>query len=281
MPLTVQSVSAAIEAIAPVSLAAPWDAVGLQVGDPADEVTGLLLAVDATLEAVAQASDVGAQMLVVHHPLLFSPLERVVAGDPTADVTAGLIRRGISLYAAHTNLDVAAHLGTAAALAEVLELQEPRVLSAGMTATNVEIVGAGRIGAVTATTAGVFAARVASTLRAPATRLFGNPDAAVGRVAVIPGSGGGGIAEARAFGADLLVTGELKHHELLEARARGLVVVLAGHLQTERAVLPLLQRHLSQTLPELEITIHDEIWPERIVGASSIYHLRAQNERRQ
>ncbi|MGE5531237.1 MAG: Nif3-like dinuclear metal center hexameric protein, partial [Bacteroidota bacterium] len=261
-----QSISAAIEAIAPLSTAEPWDAVGLQVGDPQDEVYGLLLAVDATLEMVARASDVGAQMLVVHHPLLFSPLSTVIAGDPIADVTAELIRGRISLYAAHTNLDVAPRLGTAAALAEVLELQDPRVLSAGMTATGVETVGAGRIGTVSATTAGAFAARVASTLGAPATRIFGDPDAAVARIAVIPGSGGGGIAEARASGAELLVTGELKHHELLEARARGLVVVLAGHLQTERPVLPLLQRHLSETLPGLEVTVHDAIWPERIAG---------------
>ncbi|MHB8995171.1 MAG: Nif3-like dinuclear metal center hexameric protein [Armatimonadota bacterium] len=270
MPVTVKIVSAAIEAIAPLSLAEPWDAVGLQVGNSAAEVSRLLLAVDATLETVAQASAAGAQMIVSHHPLLFSPLSTITAGDPVADVAAELIRRGISLYAAHTNLDVAPRLGTAAALAEVLGLQEPRVLLAGMSATGDEMVGAGRIGAMDATTAGAFAARVAATLGASAVRLLGDVNAPVRQVAVVPGSGGGGLAEATAAGADLLVTGELKHHELLEARARGLIVVLAGHLHTERPVLPLLQRYLFQALPELQVTVSDERWPESIVSAADI-----------
>lgn len=280
MPVTVQIVSAAIEAIAPLSLAEPWDAVGLQVGDPAAEVSRLLLAVDATLETVAQASEAGAQMIVSHHPLLFSPLSTITAGDPVADVAAELIQRGIALYAAHTNLDVAPRLGTAAALAEVLGLQDARVMSAGMSNTDGEMVGSGAIGRIDATTAAAFAARVAATLEAPAARLFGDVNAAVRRVAVIPGSGGGGLAQAKAAGADLLVTGELKHHELLEARARAVIVVLAGHLHTERPVLPVLHRYLSEALPELKVTVSDEHWPESIVSVADIDNPQAINERR-
>lgn len=269
MPATVKDLAAALEAAAPMALAEPWDSVGLQIGDPAAPVTVVLLAVDATLAVVRQASAKGAQLLVTHHPLLFAPLGSILAGDPVSDVAAELIRRGMAFYAAHTNLDVTPQVGTAATLAALLEMRAPQVLrcgGAGAAGPDGELTGAGRVGELPEPlTAQAFAERVCQQLAVGSVRLIGDPSAEIRRFAAIPGAGGEGLADAASAGAQAVVTGELKHHELLEARARGLVVVLAGHLQTERPALAPLQRYLQDAFPELTVTVASEDWPEIVV----------------
>jgi len=269
MPATVKDIATAIEAAAPLGLAEPWDTVGLQVGGPSAQVRAVLLAVDATPAVVAQASDQGAQLIIAHHPLLFSPLGAVIAGDPVADIVMELIRSGIAFYAAHTNLDVAPRIGTAAALADLLGLQGSAVLPcgcAGATGPDGELTGAGRIDDLPEPlTAKAFAEQVRRQLGAGSVRVVGRPAVMISRLAAVPGAGGDGLADAAAAGAQAFVTGELKHHELLEARARGLVVILAGHLHTERPVLAPLQRYLQEAFPGLTVTIAAEDWPETTV----------------
>lgn len=270
MVFTVSDIMAAVERVAPTALAEPWDSVGLQIGDPHAPVAGLLLAVDATFDVVSQAISGQCQMVVAHHPLLFSPLASILAGDPVADVASELIRRGIAFYAAHTNLDVARQIGTAASLAWVLGLTGTAVLCsgcAGALGPGGEPTGAGRVADLPqATSAQALAQHVARQLDGASITLIGDPAAEIARVAVIPGSGADGLAEAAVAGAQAVITGELKHHELLEARHRGLVVILAGHLHTERPVLPALQRHLQATLPGLRVEIAREDWPQTTIS---------------
>lgn len=264
MPTTVNTLISALEAVAPPALAESWDHVGLQVGAPLAPVSTVLLTVDCTPEVVAQATARGAQLIVAHHPLLFSPLSEILVGEPVAEVVYALIRAGLGLYAAHTNLDVAPEIGTAAALAAVLGLVDPQPLAAGCA----EGLGAGRVGALPEPlTAGALAAQVCRQLQAPAVTLHGLAETTVTRLAAIPGAGGEGLAEAAAVGAQVLVTGELKHHELLAARARGLTVILAGHAQTERPVLPRLQDYLTRTLPGLTVECAEENRPQSTVTA--------------
>lgn len=265
MSVTVREFTSALEAVAPPALAEPWDSVGLQVGDPDAPLATVMLAVDATLSLVTQAVAAHCRLLVVHHPLLFAPLRAVTARDPVSDVVAELIRQGVALYAAHTNLDVAPRVGTAAALAAALGLQEPRVLRAGCAGAGGfggEPTGAGRLGRVAAMPLATLAATVGATLGREAVSLHGDPTRLVTSVAAMPGSGGDGLAEAASVGAEVIVTGELKHHELLEAGQRGVAVILAGHLHTERPVLPALQKHLQPLFPGVRVQIANESWPE-------------------
>lgn len=266
---SIASVTAEVERVAPLALAEPWDSVGLQIGDRDAAVDGILLAVDATMDVVAQAVQGGHQLLLAHHPLLFSPLTSILSGDPIADVASELIRRDVAFYAAHTNLDVASPLGTAVALAEALGLAETTSLRcgcAGAAGADGEPTGAGRLADLPeATTAQALSQSVARRLAVPNVRLYGDPAAQITRVAMIPGSGGDGLAEAAAAGAGAVITGELKHHELLEARHRGLVVILAGHLHSERPVLGVLQRHLQARLPGLRVEVAREDWPQTTI----------------
>lgn len=112
-----------LEELAPPELAEEWDNPGLQVGDPEKEVKRVLLALDADSEACREAEEKGADAIICHHPLIFSPLKNLRTDLPAGALLARLIRAGIVVYAAHTNLDNAER-GTGAALADALALQE-------------------------------------------------------------------------------------------------------------------------------------------------------------
>jgi dinuclear metal center YbgI/SA1388 family protein len=263
---TLANIMALLESLAPPHWAAEWDNVGLQVGDPRVEVSQVALAVDVTPEIIATAAEAGAELVVAHHPLLFRPLQAIVTGSPVGDGLTELIRRRIALYVAHTNLDRAPQYGTAAALAQLLGLQDvtdgsgravDATTEAGETALAGEVTSGGyaRLGRLPgAERLGDWAATVGQRLGVAAVQVAGDPAQEVQRVAVAPGAGGGAVGEV-AGQCEVLVTGELSHHEVLEALHRGLAVIMAGHAATEAPVWPALQALLWQTWPQLQVTV--------------------------
>ncbi|QIS10790.1 Nif3-like dinuclear metal center hexameric protein [Nocardia arthritidis] len=110
-----------LDAAYPPRLAESWDSVGLVCGDPAEEVTRVLFAVDATAGVVDEAVTWGAQALVVHHPLLLRGVDTVAADTPKGALLHRLIRAGCALFTAHTNAD-SADPGVSDALAGALGL---------------------------------------------------------------------------------------------------------------------------------------------------------------
>ncbi|RVW10953.1 Nif3-like dinuclear metal center hexameric protein [Prescottella agglutinans] len=120
-------VIAALEAAYPPALAESWDSVGLVAGDPADEVRKVVVAVDATAAVVDEALASGAQLLLVHHPLLLRGVDTVGAHTPKGALLHRLIRGGCALYSAHTNAD-RADPGVSDALAAALGLVDTRPL---------------------------------------------------------------------------------------------------------------------------------------------------------
>jgi dinuclear metal center YbgI/SA1388 family protein len=123
MFMRVREVLAALETVAPVRYAFSFDKVGLQVGDPEAEVTKAVVSLDRSRAAVAHAREEGAQLLLAHHPLLFSPLNKVLANDHTGRTVLELAAAGIAFVAAHTNWD-SAQGGVNDALADLLNLQQ-------------------------------------------------------------------------------------------------------------------------------------------------------------
>jgi dinuclear metal center YbgI/SA1388 family protein len=208
-----------------------WDSVGLVCGDPATDVSRVLVAID-PVEAIAQeAIDAGAQLLVTHHPLFLGGTESVAATTAKGRVVHRLISHGVGLYVAHTNADVA-RPGVNDALADVLGLRDVRLLDPATDR------GLGRVGDLAdAVRLADFVDHVATRL--PATvwgvRAVGDPDRLVRTVAVCGGSGGSLAAEARAAGADVLVTSDLKHHSTSEIVADlDIALVDAAHWATEQ-----------------------------------------------
>jgi len=119
----IQDLVGLLNKLYPTELAEDWDNVGLQVGDPAAPLKRVMVALDPTLPAVLAAVEAGAQALVTHHPLLFSPIKRLTPNDATGEVVWHAVREGIAIVSAHTNLDCAVD-GLNSWLAEKMELCE-------------------------------------------------------------------------------------------------------------------------------------------------------------
>ncbi|OFN37413.1 MULTISPECIES: Nif3-like dinuclear metal center hexameric protein [Corynebacterium] len=240
---TVGEIRRVIHGAYPPQLAESWDAVGLVCGDPADEVRTVAFALDCTQEVADKAVELGAQMLVVHHPLLLRGVTSVAADTPKGKVIHTLIRNGVALLAAHTNADKA-RPGVNDKLAELVGITPGRPIVPVEPYENLdEALGLGRVGELEQPmTLREFTQRVADAL--PETewgvRAAGDPERVVKRVAVSSGSGDSFLDQAAALGVDVYVTSDLRHHPVDEhlraahlAHPEGPAVVDTAHWASE------------------------------------------------
>ncbi|EGX57880.1 hypothetical protein SZN_20482 [Streptomyces zinciresistens K42] len=213
-------VIAALENLWPAERAEGWDAVGTVVGDPGQEVSRVLFAVDPVQEIVDEAVKLGADLLVTHHPLYLRGTTTVAASHFKGRVVHTLIKNDIALHVAHTNADTA-DPGVSDALAGALDLRIVRPLVPDPT----DPAGRRGLGRVCALdpplTVRELAARAAERLPATAQgiRLAGDPEATVRTVAVSGGSGDGLFDQVRAAGVDAFLTADLRHHPVSEFTA--------------------------------------------------------------
>jgi dinuclear metal center YbgI/SA1388 family protein len=217
---TVRDIVAVLEAAYPPRLAADWDAVGLTCGEFDAPVTSVLLAVDPVLSVAHEATALGAQLIITHHPLLLRGVHSVAATDAKGVMLHTLITSRIALFSAHTNADHA-NPGVSDALATALGIVDLRAL----VAAEGEAAGAGtgRVGTLSEpVTLEQFAEHVAATL--PQThhgvRVAGDPQQLVRTVAVCGGAGDAFLVDA-AGRADVYVTADLRHHRAQDHRADG------------------------------------------------------------
>ena len=218
--MTVNDVYEWLNSFAPYETQEDYDNAGLVAGNPNAQVRKVLFALDATKYAVVEAAGTGAELIVAHHPLMFHPIQALLYNHGEGAVLRALAASGLSLIAAHTNLDQCPG-GVADSLAEALELT-------GMqTSADSPYLRTGTLR--TPVRAKEFLAFLNRKLHSAA-RLYGNLDAMMQTVAVLPGAGGEDAAYVQA---DALVIGEIKHHELLAALDKGLLVFDAGHYPTE------------------------------------------------
>ncbi|MFG3099030.1 Nif3-like dinuclear metal center hexameric protein [Streptomyces sp. NPDC048182] len=228
-------VIAALENLWPAGRAESWDAVGTVTGDPDQEVSRVLFAVDPVREIADEAVKLGADLLVTHHPLYLRGTTTVAAATPKGRVVHTLIKHDIALHVAHTNADTA-EPGVSDALAGALGLRVvgPLVPDAGDPEGRR---GLGRICALDhPLTLREFAARAAERLPATAqgVRVAGDPEAVLRTVAVSGGSGDGLFDQVRAAGVDAFLTADLRHHPASEAREQAPLALLdAAHWATE------------------------------------------------
>lgn len=228
-------VIAALDALWPPARAEQWDAVGTVCGDPDAEVRRVLLAVDPVQEIADEAIDLGAQLIITHHPLYLRGTTTVAADRFKGRVVHTLIKNDIALQVAHTNADTA-DPGVSDALAGALDLRVVGPLVPDPTDPNGRR-GLGRICELDhPETLAEFAARAAQRLPATAQgiRFAGDPDAIVRKVAVSGGSGDSLFDVVRAAGVDAYLTADLRHHPVSEAtQASPLGLVDAAHWATE------------------------------------------------
>jgi dinuclear metal center YbgI/SA1388 family protein len=240
-----------LEDMAPASLAEDWDNPGLQVGDFSGEIKKILFSLNPTLAAVKAASQKKAQLLLTHHPLIFRPISHLSQASYPGKVIFEAYRQRISVVSAHTNLDVAPG-GINDMLAHLFHLQDVNVLEKGPGSHADDGVGLGRIGLLPGPVSlAAMIKTVKAVLGIKTVKVMGRKQDLVKTVAVVGGSGGNMVSVAAARGADLLITGDVGHHEALAADDLGLSVIDGGHFHTEKAALWLFAEHFRNRTEEL------------------------------
>ena len=251
-----------IEAAYPREAALDFDNVGLLAGRTEKEVERVYIALDATDAVIDRAIEAGADMLITHHPLIFSPLKKVTDEDFVSRRVVKLIQNDISYYAMHTNYDV---LGMAELAEKILGIRDSEVLDITMEKDGKQE-GIGRIGELEKPmTLEECCVYVKHKLNLGSLKVFGDMQAEVSRLAISPGSGKTAIAAAIAKGADVLVTGDIGHHDGLDAVEQGLAVIDAGHYGTEYIFIDDMRRFLEDKLPVLDVITTPVIHPFQVV----------------
>ena len=230
-----------LESVAPKSTALDFDNVGLLVGDPEAEVSGILVSLDCFDEVIDRAEDLDANLIITHHPIIFSPLKTVTADS----LVYKLIEKGISVISCHTNLDLAEG-GVNDALCTALGLYDIETDQA----TDGFLLRIGVLDEIEDPYS--FARHIKENLGGSVKFVAGDRD--IERVAVCSGSGGDYLWDAVRLGADALVTADVKHHIFIEAGRLGISVYDAGHFNTEDVIVAPLCRDISAAFPEIPVS---------------------------
>lgn len=240
-----------LEEIAPVSFAESWDNVGLLVGSRKKEVKKVMIALDATDAVIEQAAEKQVDLLITHHPMIFSALKRANDEDFIGRRIMSLIQHDISYYAMHTNCDVCIMNDVAAdkiclkptGILEVVKEEDGNVMGIGKVGTLPEPVSVRQL-----------AEKVKEVFQLSDVRVTGDLDNIVNCVAISTGSGKSMMKPALKKGAQVLITGDMDHHTVIDALDQGMQVIDAGHYGTEHFMVDYVYDYLQKKFEgELEL----------------------------
>lgn len=245
------------------SWALDWDNVGLLAGREEKEISRIFVALDVTDETLEQAVRAKADLIVTHHPLIFSPVKRITSGDFIGRRLIRLIQNDICYYAMHTNFDVK---GMAELNRKMLQLKDASVLE--VTGTNEEGIeeGIGRIGRLSEKMSlKALSEKVKKDFQIPDVRAYGKLEEMMQTVAICSGSGKSLAGEALKKGADVLITGDMDYHSAIDLVAQGLAVIDAGHYGTEYCFISYMSEQLKKMFPEMEIISAQICHPYQVI----------------
>lgn len=208
-----------LERFAPPALAEEWDNVELMLGDGNAPCKGVMLALDLTADVAQQAINEGCNLIVTHHPFIFHAINSLDYSQAKAKLIAKLIKEDIAVYSMHTNLDKCEG-GINSTLAKMFGKSD------------IQLDGVGAIASVEPTSLAEFAKRVSDVLSDRSVKIVGDPNKTIEKVYIVSGSGGSEYERAREC-ADALLTGDLKHHNYIDAIEDGLAIVEYSHYSSE------------------------------------------------
>ena len=248
MEYKVKDVTAVIEEFAPLSIQEKWDNSGLCIGSPSAPVKSVLIGLDCTSELVEEAIACGADMIVTHHPLIFTGLKRISPDDMVGEAVIKAIKAGISIYAAHTNADKVI-AGVSGAMAAKLGLQNVEILSEDGEGTGLGVVGE----FPDALTADQTVKIVKERFGLKTLRTSKPVDGLIKRVAMCGGSGGSLIAAAKASGAQLYLSGDISYHNFFTSE--GFMLMDIGHYESEIEIVDILFSLIKKNFPTFAVRI--------------------------
>ena len=219
---------------APLELQMDFDNSGFLVGDPEQDVSSILVALDITSEVIEEAVDHNVQLIVSHHPVIWEPMKQVLTSDPQQSKIIKLIKNDIAAICMHTNLDITEG-GVNDKLMELLGAKTTGILEY----TDVDN-GCGRLGELdNPMELQSFMDRCKNVLHANGLR-FHDAGKKVHKIAVMGGSGGNELHLAWENGCDTYITSDIKYDVFLLAKEVGINLIDADHFSTENPVTEVL-----------------------------------------
>ncbi|MDE5779501.1 MAG: Nif3-like dinuclear metal center hexameric protein [Lachnospiraceae bacterium] len=244
-----------LETLSPKKYACEWDNVGLLVGRSEKEIHRILIALDATESVVKMAADCNADMLITHHPVLFSPIKQVNEDHFTAKKVLTLAEQGICCYAMHTNYDIVGGMAELAASEQYLDLSDVKP----MTIEAEEHEGLGRFGRLPSPmTARQVAEYVKERFNLSFVMLYQKKEdreRIYHDIAVLPGSGKSELKTVKKEGYSLYLTGDFGHHEGIDAMDMGVTVIDATHYGLEHIFIDFITKYLKEKLKNENVEI--------------------------
>lgn len=211
-----------IEKVAPKELAESWDNPGLMIGSQDRECTGVVVSLDLTKSAVQTAIDNGCNLIVTHHPFFFHAVKTIDTDTARGEMIKAVMANDITVYSAHTNLDMSPDGGLCRTLAFLLGGE------------NVVGDGVGVLCDINPTKLSELAKNVAVTLKDNSVKYVGAADKLIRKALIICGGGAGDSALAHAMEcADVFISGDFKHHLYLEASENNFSIIEFSHYSSE------------------------------------------------
>lgn len=241
---SVKDIFTQVASLAPLNLQMEFDNSGFLVGSGKKEVHRVLLSLDITVEVIEEAAELGCELIVSHHPVIFDGLKNVT-DDGSGNKVCLLLEKGIAAICMHTNLDIAEG-GVNDVLIRMLGCEPEDA---------VDPHGCGRIGTLPVPRPmSEFLPFVKERLQSKGLRYWdaGKP---VSRLAVLGGAGGDELCYAIAKGCDTYVTADVKYHIFLDAAEKGINLIDADHFCTENPVMHVLKERLQRAFPDVTFSL--------------------------
>ena len=242
---TICDIYNAIDDIAPFSIQEKWDNSGFLIGNLDTKVSKVLIALDITSEVIDEAIERQCELIVSHHPVIFSPLKSIHSNN----VAYKLIQNNIGAICCHTPLDICD-----GGINDILYhmLKEP--LQLGNDIFPIED-GVGRIvNTITELSPKEIALKLKEILGCPVVKYL-DLEKPIQKIAFCGGSGGSMIEEVISLDGDLFITGDIKHDRWLYAHDNNLLLFDCGHFYTENIIVPYLRQYIYASIPNIEVFV--------------------------
>lgn len=237
-----------IEEFAPLGLQEQWDNSGFCIGDPDSDVTKLLIGFDPSLELIEEAVKVGADMVVTHHPLIFSGVKKISQADLTGSAIIKAIKHDIVVYSCHTNMDKVV-AGVSGSLAEKLLLQNVQVLDSDENGDGLGVIGT----LPEPMNSQKFLSHLKSSLSLSHFRYSRPLDGMIEKVALCGGSGRSLIKKAYHSGAQVYLSGDISYHDFY--CPEGFMIADIGHFESEVQIMRVVYDIVMEKFPNFAVQI--------------------------
>lgn len=221
------------EEIVPLNIQDEWDNSGLQFGNTENDLNGIVLSLDFSINVVEYAVKNSCNLIFTHHPTFFSPIKSIEFNTNFGKAIEMAIKNNVSVYSSHTNLDYIAG-GVSDALANLFDLENTKPI---VPKDFNEKIGLGRFGTISSINGEEFLKLLKNRILEDNILIYGDFNKNINKIGFIGGSGASEIKEALKLKLDLLITSDIKYHNAEFAIDNGLLLVDLGHYISEKFIL--------------------------------------------